>query len=86
MKRGWVVEALEAASAVGAVCLMAWYAIARAAEFDERMAQADAGWIGLITIVVMLVAGGLLAFAFNRAEDVAQRWRHGTDRTPEADD
>jgi len=86
MRRGWVVEALEAASAAGAVCLMAWYTIARASEFHERVAQVDAGWVGLITIVIVLVAGSLLAFAFNRAEDAVREWRRGTHPTPEADD
>jgi len=85
-KRNWVVAAVEAVVAAVSVCVVVWYAVARAGELDERLAQVGATWVGLITVAIVLSAGGLLAFAFGRAEDAVRGRRAALDTQAEADE
>ncbi|MGD9496646.1 MAG: hypothetical protein AB7Y46_10110 [Armatimonadota bacterium] len=81
-----ILPAVEAACAMGAVVAMAWYTVARVEEFRERIEQVDPGWAGLVTVALLLTAGGLLAFAFDRTEDAVEHWRERSRRVREADD
>jgi len=85
-KRNWVVSTVEAVVAAVTVCVMVWYALARTEELDEQMAGAGPTWAGLITVVIVLSAGGLLAFAFGRAEDAVRGRRAAADTQAEADE
>ncbi|MEA3402920.1 MAG: hypothetical protein U9R79_16895 [Armatimonadota bacterium] len=67
------IEAIAAAATVG---LMAWYTIAQQSELITRMQAYDESGVGVITIVAVLAAGGLLSFAFEKAEEAAEAWRH----------
>ncbi len=85
-KRSWTVAAVEAVVAAACVCVIVWYAVARAEELDRWLAKAGATWAGLVTVGVMLTAGGLLAFAFSRAEETVRGRRAVGDSHVEADE
>jgi len=85
-KRNWVVSAAQAVVAAACVCVMVWYAVARTQELDERLAEAGATGVGLITVAIVLSAGGLLAFAFGRAEDALRGRRAAAGNQAEADE
>ncbi len=72
LRKGELVAGLEALSAAATVALMAWYAVARAPELAARLGRLDDITVGLVTVIVVLTAGGLLAFAFARAEDAME--------------
>lgn len=72
---GIFIMATEALAAVLTVAIMAWYLIARRAEYARRIERLDETMVGLLTLTIALLAGLLLAFAFARAEDVIAQWR-----------
>lgn len=75
VRRGWAAAAAEAVVSLAIVVATAWYSVARSDDLDEWLADFAPAWAGLLTLAVVLVAGGLLAHAFGRAEDAVQGWR-----------
>lgn len=76
-RQSWPVAALEAALSVLVVSASAWYAVARVGALSEWLDTLAPTWRGVVTLTTMLVAGGLLAHAFGRAEDAIHGWRRG---------
>ncbi|MGC9316815.1 MAG: hypothetical protein ACP5KN_02120 [Armatimonadota bacterium] len=69
-----VVAVIEALAAAGTVGAMAWYTMAQYSEFSSRIRAYDESGVGLITILAVLAAGGLLAFAFSKVEEAIEAW------------
>ncbi len=71
-KNGGLVSAIFAVASAGAAVVVTWYSIARSAELSARMGQLEDIGEGLLTVFIMLAVGGLIAFAFDKAEDAIE--------------
>lgn len=71
----WPVAAAEAALSALIVLATAWYSVTHLGGVSGWLESLAPAWRGLITLATVLLAGGLLARAFARAEDAVRAWR-----------
>lgn len=69
MKNGGLLAAVLAALAAGTVVLGTWFALTHDADWRAFFDQLDDGIVGAITLGTALLAGWLLAVAFDRGEE-----------------
>lgn len=81
-----VTSAVTAVGAFAVVGFLAYYSIAHPATLHDLLERVGATWAGLITIGVMLAAGGLLSFAFGRVEETLRSCHIINQDDKEADD
>lgn len=83
---GGLVAAVFGLLAAGAVAFMTWYAVAYASVLGERLGQMQESRSGLLILTVVVLAGGLLSFAFGRLEEAAVLYRKVRKHRAEAGD
>jgi len=86
LRGSWTVATAEALLSGVAVLWTAWYAVAHSDDLDDRLEAFAPALEGLLTLVTVLAAGGLLAHAFGRAEDAVRGWRRAYRDSSGADD
>ncbi len=81
-----VASVVTAVAALAVVGFLAYYSIAHAAGLNDLIGRVGTTWAGVITVGVMLAAGGLLSFAFGRVEGALRSCRIFNRDNEEADD
>jgi hypothetical protein len=69
MKNGGLLSAVLAVLAAGTVAAGTWFTLTHDADWRAFFDQLDDGLVGVITLAAALLAGWLLAVAFDRGEE-----------------
>jgi hypothetical protein len=80
--KGGLLAAILAALSAGAVIAAAYFAISHNVELAATLRQMDRAAAGVVTLLIMLTAGGLLAIAFDRGEKAARLLRRPSSEQP----
>lgn len=69
LKNGGLLAAVIALLAAGAVALGTWFTLTHGSDWQALLDKLSTAAVGVVVLVVVLLAGWLLAIAFDRAEE-----------------
>jgi cellobiose-specific phosphotransferase system component IIC len=69
LRNGGLLSAVMAVLAAGAVVTATWFALAHESDWRALFDRLNDSTVGIITLVTALLAGWLLAVAFDRGEE-----------------
>lgn len=81
LRNGGLVAALVAVAAAGAVTAGTWFILTHDTTWAMYMDALGRTWAGVVTAAIAIIAGALLAVAFDRAEEAVARARQGSSGT-----
>jgi hypothetical protein len=87
LRHGGFLAAAMAVLSAAAVAFGAWFTLAHSSDWQALLDSLSSSGMGLVTVVVVLLSGWLMAVAFQRAEEAVALLREGssTDVEEEAD-
>jgi len=86
IRNGGLIAAVLALLAAGVVAFGAWYTLTHGTVCETLLHACNTTTSGAITLVIMLLAGGLMAYAFGQTEETIVLFRERSSKDSGGDD